>query len=164
MYNHPDPDPNWAKILDPGPDPTSMYLDPQHCFQHFNEMPTKIYVTDFSMSVKHISECSACLDTNIWKHKFQIALYTLEGSEVRYSILITESWSFRFLTNDRMFRDQIHNTPDWKLKFQILYKWLKVQESDTHIWKTKLQILYKYCTVTEDSEQKSDTHIWKLKI
>ena len=25
----PDPDPNWAKILDP--DPNSMYLDPQHC-------------------------------------------------------------------------------------------------------------------------------------
>ena len=25
-----DPDPNWAKILDP--DPNSMYLDPQHCF------------------------------------------------------------------------------------------------------------------------------------
>ena len=25
-----DPDPNWAKILDPGP--TSMYLDPQHWF------------------------------------------------------------------------------------------------------------------------------------
>ena len=24
----PDPDPNWAKILDP--DPNSMYLDPQH--------------------------------------------------------------------------------------------------------------------------------------
>ena len=25
-----DPDPNWAKILDPDPDPNSMYLDPQH--------------------------------------------------------------------------------------------------------------------------------------
>ena len=25
-----DPDPNWAKILDP--DKNSMYLDPQHCF------------------------------------------------------------------------------------------------------------------------------------
>ena len=25
----PDPDPNWAKILDP--DPNLMYLDPQHC-------------------------------------------------------------------------------------------------------------------------------------
>ena len=27
---YPDPDPNWAKILDP--DPNSMYLDPQHWF------------------------------------------------------------------------------------------------------------------------------------
>ena len=27
----PDPDPNWTKILDP--DPSSMYLDPQHCFK-----------------------------------------------------------------------------------------------------------------------------------
>ena len=25
---NPDPDPNWAKLLDP--DPNSMYLDPQH--------------------------------------------------------------------------------------------------------------------------------------
>ena len=25
-----DPDPNWAKILDPDPDPISMYSDPQH--------------------------------------------------------------------------------------------------------------------------------------
>ena len=25
-----DPDPNWAKILDPDPDPNSMYMDPQH--------------------------------------------------------------------------------------------------------------------------------------
>ena len=30
MY-YPDPDPNWAKILDP--DPNSMYLDPQHWLQ-----------------------------------------------------------------------------------------------------------------------------------
>ena len=28
----PDPDPNWAKILDP--DPNSMYLDPQHWLYH----------------------------------------------------------------------------------------------------------------------------------
>ena len=29
MALDPDPEPNWAKILDP--DPNSMYLDPQHC-------------------------------------------------------------------------------------------------------------------------------------
>ena len=29
----PDLDPNWAEILDPDPDPKSMYLDPQHCFE-----------------------------------------------------------------------------------------------------------------------------------
>ena len=28
-----DTDPNWAKILDLDPDPNSMFLDPQHCFQ-----------------------------------------------------------------------------------------------------------------------------------
>ena len=28
-----DPDPNWAKILDPDSDPKSMYLDLQHCMQ-----------------------------------------------------------------------------------------------------------------------------------
>ena len=30
-----DPDPNWAKILDP--DPNSMYLDPQHCLEQVGD-------------------------------------------------------------------------------------------------------------------------------
>ena len=50
-----DPDPNWAKILDP--DPKSMYLDPQHC------MEVLIFVS-FSLSF-HLSPpprqlCSVC--------------------------------------------------------------------------------------------------------
>ena len=31
----PDPDPNWAKIMDP--DPNSMYLDPQNCLKVFKK-------------------------------------------------------------------------------------------------------------------------------
>ena len=36
-------DPNWAKSLDP--DPNSMYLDPQHCFQ--KDLRCRLLATHF---------------------------------------------------------------------------------------------------------------------
>ena len=39
----PDPDQNWAKVLDP--DPNSMYLDPQHCLWDYITVHIFFYVT-----------------------------------------------------------------------------------------------------------------------
>ena len=38
----PNPDPNWATILDP--DPNSMYLDPQHWFKNFKSVKILRYL------------------------------------------------------------------------------------------------------------------------
>ena len=51
-----DPDPNWAKILDP--DPNSLYLDPRHCFSQGNSVadpnPHNFFPTGFDSTFPYL--------------------------------------------------------------------------------------------------------------
>ena len=66
-----DPDPNWAKILDP--DPNSIYLDPQHCWWYPCQIPS-LHIVKESCIYSILYTCTASSTVSNMGEKMKTSL------------------------------------------------------------------------------------------